>query len=109
MRKRLYNGDFSFLLMPLVLSIKALSKLRKCLLVGGQCLDRVMFCLQPVDFNDFSLKLTKYLMFPNNHFCVKICNRASSENSNLVAFAAPVCHILCISWLLSIKPSIKIL
>ena len=39
------------------------------LLVADQCLDRVMLCLEPFDFNDFSSKLTKYLMFPNNYFC----------------------------------------
>ena len=47
--------------MPLVSSVKGQSKLTKSLLVGGQCLDKVMFCLKPFDFNDFSLKLTKYL------------------------------------------------
>ena len=30
-----------------------------------------MFCLKQFDLNDFSLKLTKYLMFPNSYFCVK--------------------------------------
>ena len=30
-----------------------------------------MFCLKPLDLNNFSLKLMKYLMFPNSHFCVK--------------------------------------
>ena len=72
MGKKLCNGDFSFLPMLLVSSIKDQFKLPKSILVGGQCLDRVMFCLKPSDFNDFSLKLAKYLMFPNNHFCVKI-------------------------------------
>ena len=72
MRKRLCNSDFSFLPMLLVLSIKDQSKLPKSLLVGGQRLDRVMFCLRPFDFNYFSLKLTKCLMFPNSHFGVKI-------------------------------------
>ena len=66
------NGDFSFLPMPLVSSIKDQPKLPKSLLVGGQGLDRVMFCLRPFDFNDFNLKLTKYLMLTNSHFCVKI-------------------------------------
>ena len=46
--------------MPVVSSVKNQSKLPKSLLVGGQCLDRVMFCLKPFDFNDFSLKLTKF-------------------------------------------------
>ena len=72
MGKRLSDSDFSFLPMPLVSSVKNQSKLPKSLPVGGQCLDSVMFCLKPLDFNDFILKLTKYLMFPNNHFCVKI-------------------------------------
>ena len=66
------NGDFSFLPLPLVFSIKDQSKLPKSLLVGGRGMDRVMFCLKPFDFNDFSLKLTKYLMFTDSHFCVKI-------------------------------------
>ena len=51
--------------MPLVSSVKDQSKLPKSLLIGGQCLDRVTFFLKSFDFNDFSLKLTKYLMFPN--------------------------------------------
>ena len=72
MGKRLRNTDFSFLSMPLVSSIKDQSELPKSSLVGGQCLDRVMFCLKAFDFNDFSLKLTKYLIFPDSHFCVKI-------------------------------------
>ena len=72
MWERLCNGDFSFLLMPLVSSVKNQSKLPKSLFVGEQCLDRVMFFLKPFDFNDFSLKLTKYLMFPNSYFCEKI-------------------------------------
>ena len=58
MGKRLCNGDFSFLPMLLVSSVKDQSKLPKSLLVGSQCLDRVMLCLKPFDFNDFSLKLT---------------------------------------------------
>ena len=72
MGKKLYNGDFSFLPMTLVSSVKDQSKLPKSLLVGGQCLNRVMLCLRTFDFKDFSLKLTKYLMFPNSNFCVKI-------------------------------------
>ena len=52
----LCNSDFSFLPMPLVSSITDQSKLRKSLLVDGQRLDRVMFCLRSFDFNDFSLK-----------------------------------------------------
>ena len=72
MGKILCNGDFSVLPMPLVSSVKDQSKLSKSLLVGGQCLDGVMFCIRPLDLNDFSLKLMKYLMFPNSHFCVKV-------------------------------------
>ena len=72
MGKRLCNGDFSFLPMPLVSRVKDQSKLPKSLLVGGQCLDRILFCLKPFDSDDLSLELTKYLMFPNSHFCVKI-------------------------------------
>ena len=60
MWKRLSNSDFSFLAMPLISSIKSQSKPPKSLLVGGQCLDRVMFFLKPFDFNYASLKLTKY-------------------------------------------------
>ena len=63
---------FHFLPMPLVSSVKNQCNLPKSLLVGDQCLDRVMFCLKPFDFNDFSLKLTKYLMLPNSYFCEKI-------------------------------------
>ena len=55
MGERLCNSNFSFLPMPLVSSVKNQSKLPKSLLVGGQCSDRVMFCLKPFDFNDFSL------------------------------------------------------
>ena len=68
MRIRLCNSDFSFLPMPLVSSVKGRSKLPKSLLVGGQCLYRVTFCLKPFDFTDFSFKLTKYLMFTNSQF-----------------------------------------
>ena len=68
----LCNGDFSFLPILLVSSVKSQSELLKSLLVGDQCLDRVMFRLKLFDFNDFSLKLTKYLMFPNRYFCEKI-------------------------------------
>ena len=68
----LINGDFSFWPMPLVSSVKDQSELAESLLVGGQCLDRVMLCLKPSDLNDVSLKLTKYLMFPNSHFSVKV-------------------------------------
>ena len=69
--ERLCNSDFSFYML-LVLSCKGQFKLPKRLLVGGQCLNRVMFCLKLSNFNDFSLQLTKYLMLPNCHFSVKI-------------------------------------
>ena len=59
MGERLCNGDFPFLPMPLVSSTKDQSELPKVLLVGGQCLDRVMFCPKPFDFNDFSLNIDK--------------------------------------------------
>ena len=42
MGKRLCNGDFSFLLMPLVSSFKSQSKIPKSLLTAGECLDRVI-------------------------------------------------------------------
>ena len=79
-RKKLCNGDFSSLSMPLVSSVEDQSKLPKDLLVGGQCLDRVVLCPKSFDFKDFSLKLTKYLMLPNIHFCAKIRNRAFPES-----------------------------
>ena len=69
MEERLCNGIFSFLPMLLVTRVKDQSKLPKSILVGGQCvwIDQCSF-----DFNDFSLELTKYLMFPDSHFfCVK--------------------------------------
>ena len=73
MGERLFNGDFSFLPMQLVSSVKDQSKLPKTgLLVDGQHLGRVMFCPRPFNFDDFSLKLTKYLTFPDISFCVKI-------------------------------------
>ena len=56
----------------IVSGIKYKSKLPKGLLVDCQCFDRVKFCLKVSDFNDFSLKLAKYLMFPNSHFCIKV-------------------------------------
>ena len=58
--------------MLLVSSVINQSKHPKSLLVGGQYLGRVMFCLKPFDFNDFSLKLAKYLMFPESCFGLKI-------------------------------------
>ena len=42
MGKRLCSDDFSFLAMLLVSSVKDEFKLPKNLLVGGQCLDRVL-------------------------------------------------------------------
>ena len=56
--------------MPLVSSVKSQPRLPKSLLVSGRCLDRVMFCLKPFDFNDLndhSLKPKKYFMFPDSH------------------------------------------
>ena len=70
MGKRLCDGDFSVSPMLLVSIVKDQSKRPKSLLLGGQRLIRVMFCLRSFDFNDFSLKLTKNLMFPNSHFFV---------------------------------------
>ena len=40
--------------MPLISNVKDQSKLPKSLLVGSQCLDRVMFFPKPFDFTDFS-------------------------------------------------------
>ena len=57
--------------MLVVSNVKNQSKLPKSLLVGGQCLNRVIFCLKPFDLNDFSWKLTKYLLFPKSSFCEK--------------------------------------
>ena len=54
--------------MPLVSSVKDQSKLPKTLQRGDQYLDRELFCLKLFDLTDFSLKLTKYFMFPNSHF-----------------------------------------
>ena len=53
MRKRLCNGDLSFMPMPLVSSVKDQSRLPKSVLVGGQCLDRVTLCLKSFAFNVF--------------------------------------------------------
>ena len=53
---------FHFCLFLLVSRVKDQSELRKRLFVGGQCLNRVMFCLKQIDFNDFSLKLAKYFL-----------------------------------------------
>ena len=53
LKKKMCNGEFSFLPMPLVSSMKYQSKLPKILLVHGQCLDRVIFFLNPFNFNDF--------------------------------------------------------
>ena len=67
MGKRLCNGDFSFFPMPLVSSVQDQSKLPKSLLAGSQCLNRITFYLK-FDLNNFSLKLTKYVIFPNANF-----------------------------------------
>ena len=48
------------------------SKLPKSLLIGGQCVWTETNILKLFDFNDFSLKLTKYLMLPDRNFYVKI-------------------------------------
>ena len=52
MEERPRNSDFSMLPMPPVSSVKDQSKLPKSLSVGGQCLDRVMFCLTLFDFKE---------------------------------------------------------
>ena len=62
--------------MPLVSSLKDQSKLPKSLLSDGQCLDRLMSCLKPFDFNDFSLKPTNYLRAT---FC-----KIDTKSSNLI-------------------------
>ena len=62
------NGDFSFLPVLPVSSVNDQSKLPKALLVGGQCSDKVTYCLKSFGF----VKLTNYLMPPNIHFCLKI-------------------------------------
>ena len=41
-----------FLPVPLVLRVKNQSKVPKSLPVGGQCLDKAIFCPKPFDFND---------------------------------------------------------
>ena len=71
MEKRLCNGNFSFLPMLLVSSVKDNLNDQTSVLLGGQRLDRVMFCPRSFDFNDFSLKLTKYLMFLTAIFVLK--------------------------------------
>ena len=50
---------FHFLPVPLVSSAKDQSELPKSLLVCDQCVDRVMFCLKPFDFNQFQYKADK--------------------------------------------------
>ena len=49
-----------------------------------------MFSLKPFDFNDFSLKLTKYLMLPNSHFLYKSEIDLPQETQQ-VALATSVC------------------
>ena len=58
--------------MLLLLSVNDQSELLKSLLVGDQCLDRVMFCLKPFDFNDFSFETDKIFSVSLLPFCVKI-------------------------------------
>ena len=65
MGKRQSNNDFSFLPVLPVSSVKDRSKSPKGFLLGGQCFDRIMFCLKPFEFNDFRLKLTKYSNIPH--------------------------------------------
>ena len=72
MGKRLCNDDILFFPIGLISRVKDQSKVQKSLLVGGQCLNRVMFCLKPIDVDGFSLKLEQYLMFLKSHFCVKV-------------------------------------
>ena len=109
MGKRLCNVDFSFLPMSLVSSTKNQSKLFKSLLIGDQCLGRVMFCLKPFDLNDFSLKLMKYSMFSNSYFCEKKSEIELPQKTQALHFATPVCHVFCITWLPSIKSLMKVL
>ena len=71
MKERLCNSDFSLLRMPLVSTVKINLNFQKAYWLVSQYLDRVMLCLEPFDFNDFSLKMKKYLIFPNSHFGLK--------------------------------------
>ena len=50
MSKRPCNCHFSFLPMPLVAIVKDQPKLIESLLIGDQYLDKLMFCLKPIDF-----------------------------------------------------------
>ena len=90
-------GDFSFLLMPLVSSVKDQSKLPNSLLVGGHHLDRVMFWLKPFDFNDLSLILTKYLMFPYRHYWL-----ADALLTTVMLMWLSICLTVCLSVCLSV-------
>ena len=45
-------------------------------------------------------------MFPDSHFCVK-SDFELLKKGRLVAFATPVSHVFCITWLLSRLLSIK--
>ena len=49
--------------MPLVSSIKDQSKLPESLLVGGQCLDRLIFCVKPFDFSGLVLSWVRAFEF----------------------------------------------
>ena len=66
------HGDCSFLHLLPVWSIENQSKLPKTSLVGDQCLDRVMVCLKPFDFYDFSFKLLKYFKKLKSSFFRKL-------------------------------------
>ena len=99
MGKRLCNGDFSFLSMPLVLSIKDQSRLPKSLLIGNRCLDRVLFCLKPFNCNDFSLKLRirKYYVSSQPFLCKNLkssfprkLNWLHLQHQSATCFAQPV-------------------
>ena len=52
-----------------------------------------MLCLKPFDFNDFRLKLTKYLMFSNRYFFfVKLSEIELSQKSYGHSFLRSVVH-----------------
>ena len=48
MGKRIGNGNFSFLPVPLVSSVTYQSKPPKSILVAGQRLDKIIFCLKAI-------------------------------------------------------------
>ena len=105
----LCNGDFSFLPLPLVSSVKDQSSLPKSLLVGGQSSDRVMFCLKPFDFNDFRLKMTKYLMFPNSHFCEIELPQQNSTSCICTSLPLALHNLFVVNQIVDKNPLIKIL